>query len=125
MSDTQCFGKILGSGGSLGLLKWHPGHNLSKRTIVVMHFQGTPLGGGYYMRESVGRSGLIQGCGRLVGRGWVWVSDARFSVAEYVELGSPISYFLVSLMDSSLLMPRSSQLTSSVSPVSYCLLVPG
>ena len=33
-------------GGSSGLLKWQPGHDVSERTIAVMRFQGTPLGGG-------------------------------------------------------------------------------
>ena len=98
---------------SSGLLKWQPGHNLSKRTILAMHFQGIPLVGVYYICEDVIGDGVGR-CSRCPGGGgWVCVLEAQFSLAKGVKLGSPKDYCLVSSLDSRPLKPRRLQLTSA------------
>ena len=77
------------------------------------------------MDGGVGIVGLGWGCRHPVRGGWVWVSEARFSVDECVGLGSPRDFCLFSSLDSRPLRPRRSQLTSAVSPARYYLLTPG
>ena len=65
----------LSCGESLGWLKWHPGQDFSYRIIAAMHFQGTPLGGGYATADDcVGGWGGC-GAGHPSGGGLVGVFD--------------------------------------------------
>ena len=107
----------LSLGGSLGLLKWKTGQDLSLLFIAAVHFQGTSIGGGYSTADVCAGVWVVCGYGRPVGGGCVGVLDTQLAAAVGVgALGIPKAHCRVSLLERIPLMSIRLQFTSATSP---------